>query len=133
MSFELLYLRFIDLCRFFNSLVESLVDSLLKSGNESFDKFSHTHLHFGSNESLFAKGNLHYEYFDSLSKFNEIALPPKQAFYSNLTISDISDDDYLRTHKIWQTFGCKTSKDYHDFYMQCDILLLTKFLRIFAR
>jgi hypothetical protein len=53
-SFEMLYLRFIDSCQFLNASLEALVDSLVKSCDEPFDKFKHSRLHMGSNELLFA-------------------------------------------------------------------------------
>jgi hypothetical protein len=48
----------------------------------------------GTNELLFAKGIFPYEFFDSLEKFNETQLPPKEAFYSNLNEESITDEEY---------------------------------------
>jgi hypothetical protein len=123
-AFEMLHLRFIDSCQFLNAKLESLVESLSKSCDEPYDKFKHTRLHMGTNELLFAKGVFPYEYFNSLDKFDETSLPPKDAFYSNLTMESISDDDYLRAQNIWQTFECRTFKQYHDHYLKTDCLLL---------
>ena len=39
------------------------------------------------------KGVYPYEYMDSFKRFNETSLPQKQAFYSTLTDSGISDED----------------------------------------
>ena len=36
---------------------------------------------------------------DSCGKFDETALPPKEAFYSNLNLEDISNKDYAHTQK----------------------------------
>ena len=46
------------------------------------------------------KGVYPYEYMDSWEKFNEIALPPKKNFYSNLNLENISDEDYKHAQKI---------------------------------
>ena len=43
---------------------------------------------------LLRKGVYPYEYMSSWDKFAETKLPPKEAFYSNLYISDISKYDY---------------------------------------
>ena len=43
---------------------------------------------------LLRKGVYPYEYMDSWEKFDETTLPPKEAFYSNLNLEDISDEDY---------------------------------------
>jgi hypothetical protein len=123
-SFELLYLRFIDSCQFLSALLESLVGSLAKSCNEPYDKFKHTRFHMGQIELLFSKGIFPYEYFHTLDKFSETSLPLKDSFYSNLSMVGITDEDYDRAQKIWHTSGCKTFKDYHDHYLKTDVLLL---------
>ena len=43
---------------------------------------------------LLGKGVYSYEYMDSWEKFDETALPSKEAFYSNLNLENISDEDY---------------------------------------
>ena len=43
---------------------------------------------------LLRKGVYPYEYMDSWEKFDETTLPPKEAFYSNLNLEDISDENY---------------------------------------
>ena len=40
------------------------------------------------------KGVYPCEYMDSCERFNEISLPDKEAFYSNLNMEDITDVDY---------------------------------------
>ena len=51
---------------------------------------------------LLRKGVYPYEHTDNWEKFDENILPPKEAFYSNLNLEDISDEDY--THA--QSMGC---------------------------
>ena len=46
------------------------------------------------------KGVYPYDYFTSFDKFREKQLPTKEAFYSNLTESNIEDDEYERAQKI---------------------------------
>ena len=50
---------------------------------------------------LLRKGVYPYGYMDSWEKFDETALPPKEAFYSNLNLEDISDEDYKYAQKEW--------------------------------
>jgi hypothetical protein len=123
-SFEFLYMRFIDSLQFLSSSLEQLVCSLAASCETPFSKFTHTRQHMGDNKLLFAKGQFPYEYFNSLERFNETCLPPKEKFYSNMSMSEISDDDYARAQDVWKTFNCKTFKDYHDIYLKTDVLLL---------
>ena len=61
---------------------------------------------------------------DSWERFNETSLPPKESFYSELNLEDISDKDYLHAQKEWDVFEIKNSGEYHDLYVQSDTLLL---------
>ena len=61
---------------------------------------------------------------DSWEKFNETTLPPKEAFYSNLNLEDISDEDYAHVQKVWDVFEIKNLVEYHDLYVLSDTLLL---------
>ena len=56
---------------------------------------------------LLRKGVYLYEYVSSWDKFEEMKLPPKEAFRSKLNMSDISDHDYERAQKVWKVFGLK--------------------------
>ena len=73
---------------------------------------------------LLRKGVHPHKYMDSWEKFNETALPPKEAIYSNLNLEDISDDDYAHAQKVWDAFEINNLGDYHDLYVQSDTLLL---------
>ena len=66
---------------------------------------------------ILRKGVYPYEHMDSFEKFNETSLPPKEAFYSKLTDSHISDDDYEHAKKVWKAYECETLGDYHDLYL----------------
>ena len=54
------------------------------------------------------KGVYPYEYMDSFQGFNETSLPPKKAFYSTLTQTGISDEDYEHAKKVWEAYECET-------------------------
>ena len=71
------------------------------------------------------KGDYPYEYMDFWEKFNKTALPSKEAFYSNLNLENISDEDYTHTQKVWDVFKIKNLGEYHDIYVKVDILLLS--------
>ena len=62
---------------------------------------------------------------DNWEKFDETALPLKEAFYSNLDLEDISDEDYSHVQKVWDVFEINNIGDYHDLYFQSDTLLPT--------
>ena len=63
---------------------------------------------------LLRKGVYPYEYMDSWEKFDENTLPPKEAFYSNLNVKDITDKDHEHDQKVWNIFKIKNLGEYHD-------------------
>ena len=74
---------------------------------------------------LLRKGVYPYECMDSWKKFNKTTWPPKEAFYSNLDLEDISNEDYAHAQKVWDVSKTKNLGEYQDFYVQSDTLLLT--------
>ena len=73
---------------------------------------------------LLRKGVYPYEYMDSLEKFNEISLPSKKYFYSNLNMENIDDIDYRHGNNVFKRFQLKNLGEDHDLYVQIDTLLL---------
>ena len=61
---------------------------------------------------LLRKGVYPYEDMDNWEKFDETTLPPKEAFYSNLNLEDISDEDYTHAQKVWDVFEIKKLGEY---------------------
>ena len=113
-------IRFIDSFKFMSTSLESLVNNLPDDAFNNLERY-----YKGEKLSLVkGKGFYPYEYMDSLERFKENKLPPKEAFYSRLTGEGISDEDYERAKKVWKVFGMKTLQDYHDLYNVTDVLLL---------
>ena len=48
-----------------------------------------------------------YEYIDSWKRFDEKTIPPKEAFYSELNLENITDKDYEHVEKLWEEFEIK--------------------------
>ena len=112
-------IRFLDSFKFLQTSLANLVSNL------SPDDFHNTKHTFKTNTSLLTrKGVYPYDYVSSLDKLSETQLPTKDEFYSKLNDEDISDEDYQHAIKVWNKFGCKTIKDYHDLYLKSDVLLL---------
>ena len=57
--------------------------------------------------SLLRKSVCPYEYMDSCEKFDETSLSDKKAFYSELNLEDIIDEDYEHAQKVWKVFEIK--------------------------
>ena len=64
-------------------------------------------------------------------KFKE-QLPSKEKFHSSLTSKKISAKEYKHVLKVWNKFEMKTMKDYHYFYLKCDVLLLANIFEKFT-
>ena len=67
----------------------------------------------------------------SWNKFKETQLHPKEAFYSKLNMSDISNEDYEHAQKVWKGFDMKNLGEYHDLYLKTDVLLLSNVFETF--
>ena len=70
---------------------------------------------------------------DRWDKFNEISIPNKESFYSNLTMENITEMDYIHANNVFKTFKLNNLDDYHDLYVQSDTLLLTDVFENFRK
>ena len=73
---------------------------------------------------------------DSFKRSSEKKLLDKECFYSSVkdgttTANDkklnghISNENYLTCNKIWNEFNMKNTDDYHDHYLNKDVLLFS--------
>ena len=123
-----LELRFIDSYKFLQTSLANLVKNLQP------DDFYNTKEIFRENVDLLTrKGVYPYDYVSSIEKLSETQLPPKEEFCSKLNDECISDDDYQHAINVWNTFTCKTIRDYHDLCLKSDVLLLRMYFRIFEQ
>ena len=72
---------------------------------------------------LLGKGVYPQEYMNSWEKFDEISIPPEEAFHSKLNLENITDGDYARVQKLWEVFKIENLGKFHDLYNQCDTIL----------
>ena len=121
-------LRFIDSIKFMSSSLDSLVNNLTRGGNEffSFDEYNEHQC-----ELLIRKGIYPYEYMDSWDRFEETKLPPKDSFYSALSMSGVIETDYEHACKVWREFGINNMGEYHDLYLKTDVILLANVFEAF--
>ena len=104
------------------SSLENLVRNLAKF---DLEKLKETEKSFGDGVKLLSrKGIYPYDYMSKIEKFSETQLPPKEDFYSKLNVCGVSGDDYNHVKKVWKEFGIKHLGEYHDLYLQSDVLLL---------
>ncbi|CAB4002301.1 Hypothetical predicted protein, partial [Paramuricea clavata] len=121
-------LVFIDSLQFMSTSLEKLVANLKGQAldEELSLKFPITSQRF-QGESLklvTQKGVFPYDHFTSLETTKETQLPSKDAFFSTLYDTPVSDKDYQRAQTVWSHFNMSTFNDYLELYQETDILLL---------
>ena len=70
---------------------------------------------------------------DSWERFNEVSLPDKKPFYSELILEDISNEDYIHAQKLFEEFELKDQGGCHDLYLKSDVLLLADVFENFRK
>ena len=125
---QLIELRFIDSFKFMSSSLDSLTKNLVGSGKKLFGFEDYSELQYNL---LTRKGVYPYEYINSWDRFEETQLPPISAFYSNLNMSSIREEDYQHAQRVWKEFGIRDLRDYHDLYLRTDVVLLANVYEAF--
>ena len=104
---------------------------------ELIERFASTYKFCNNNLNKFVmllrKGVYPYEYMDGWDKFNETSIPSKESFYSNLTMENITETDYIHANNVFKTFKLNNLGDYHDLYVQSDTLLLADVFENFRK
>ena len=125
---KLIELRFIDSFKFMSSSLDSLTKNLVRGGKKLFGFEDYSELQY---DLLTRKGVYPYEYINSWDQFNETQLPPKDAFYINLNMSSISEEDYQHAQRVWKEFGVHNLGDYHNLYLRRDVVLMANMFEAF--
>lgn len=115
--------KFIDSFRFMAASLDQL-SSILPSDKKMILRQEFNNLDDGKLAMLERKGVFPYDFVDSWEKLDFNMLPDKDSFYSKLTESHISDDEYAFAQTVWNAFDINTLGDYADLYLKTDVLLL---------
>jgi hypothetical protein len=108
-------MRFIDSLQFISASLDELISNVVKNPHRESRGLSGLH-----NSTVQRKGVFPYDW-DWWSHLDDTCLPPKEAFYSRLSESHISDADYDFAQEVWNREGCRTFGDYHDLYLRVDV------------
>ena len=121
-----------------SSSLEKLTESLLKVGEHKFKHLEHmANQRYGRDGAavnlklLTRKGVFPYEYLKHMDVLDETQLPPREAFASRLSGSEISEADYAHAQNVWKTFRCRTMRDYLELYLFTDVCLLADVFQTF--
>lgn len=118
-----IFFRFIDSFRFMANSLSDLVSFLPRDQfpilTKQFPGLSKNKISLIKKKGIFP-----YDYVDSIQKLHSNKLPEKTHFFSKLTSSHISDDEYKHAQKVWKLFGIKNMKEYAELYLKTDVLLL---------
>lgn len=78
------------------------------------------------------KGVFCYSYLTSLDEFRQMTeIPPKEAFYNDLSEKHISSQEHEHAKKVFKAFHCRTMEDYLLVYNYSDVVLLLEGLLYF--
>lgn len=117
---ENLNVKYIDTFQFMASSLERLASNLPKHAFKNIKRFFREE----DIELVTKKGVYPYEYTSSWEILEETSLPPIEKFYSTLTDSNISNEDYAHAKAVWNRFNCQNLGEYSDLYLKTDVLLL---------
>ena len=67
----------------------------------------------------------------SRDKFEEPQLPPTEAFYISLNMSNVSEGDYEHVQRVWKEFRTRNLGEYHDLYLKTDVILIANVFEAF--
>ena len=123
-------LRFIDSFKFMSSSLDSLINNLACGNNKFFGFEDYNESQY---KLLIRKGIYPYEYMDDWDKFRETILPPKEAFYSILTMAVVNEEDHEHARRVWAEFGINNLGEYHDLYLKMDVILLANVFEAFRK
>ena len=114
-----------------SSSLDSPVNNLAGGGNYHF--FGFEEYNENQYKLLTHKGIYPYEYMTDWDKFKETKLPLREAFYSKLNMSGVSEEDHERPDRTWKEFGLADLGEYHNLYLKTDVILLSNVFETFRK
>jgi hypothetical protein len=127
-------IRFINSYRFLSLSLEGLAKTLRSDDfcelKNQIEKDYGSEEHF---ELLRQKGIFPYNYMTDFEKFKETKLPSIDHFYSDLTLENITQDEYRHAQNVWNTFKIKKLREYTELYLKTDVMLLADIFQNFRK
>lgn len=132
--------EFMDSFAMLPSSLDSLVSSLRTESNCDFKILDQMPIWKEKNldkqqfkQLLLRKGIFCYEWLSNVEKLKEKKLPKKKCFFSKLTNSGVTDEEYEYAKLVFKTFKCESMHDYLTLYQETDTYLLAEVLFSFRK
>ena len=125
---------FRDSLQFLFAFLEKLEASLAKVGRKYFQNLHDvvTDVYPEADVKLLERKKVFcYDYLDSLARLDELALPPREAFFNKLGSVECSQADYAHAQHVWKNFHCQSFKEYMALFLLSDICLLADVFKAF--
>jgi hypothetical protein len=122
--------QFMDSMDFLSGSLASITNDLVLS-NHDFPLLAKTNMYETEEQKqlLLRKGVFPYSMVrDHVQLLGITSLPPKEAFYSDLSQHEISEEDYAHAQAVWTAFKCRDLLDYMFLYLRLDTILLSESL-----
>jgi hypothetical protein len=127
--------KFLDSMSFLNSGLGNLAGNMVAGNPRSAPRFHEAFSQKGLNKTdrlrVKRKGLFPYKWFDSVAKLDATAFPSREQFFNDFSGEECSVEDYEQARWVWERFGCTTFRDYHDLYLEADVLLLADVFEAF--
>ncbi|XP_066585614.1 uncharacterized protein [Prorops nasuta] len=117
-----------NLEQFLNTSLSKLSQTLCKSDMKIVRENCINNTEF---ELVTQKGVFPYDYLDNWDKFEDTTLPKYEDFYSELSLCNITLEEYEHAKKVWKIFNIKNLGEYSDLYLKTDVLLLADIFQTF--
>ena len=120
-----------DSMSFMDGSLEKLTDTLVKSRHE-FNILKEVFSSEKRQKLVLRKGVYPYEYCTSVELLEKTKqLPALECFYSTLSNSSVSKEDYNHAKIVWKEFDCANMLDYTRLYVVSDAVLLAEVIQRF--
>ena len=115
---------FKDSFSFMETSLSELASLLREKGIDKFHNMKRYLPEEKTMHMMLRKGVFPYSYMDNEQRLKDTELPPKEAFYNDLTQSHIGDAEYSFARFVWDEMECRTFQDYMETYLATDVMLL---------
>jgi hypothetical protein len=122
---------FLDSLSFLNASLGELMNDLTRNEKHPFKIIDQLQLYPEKStrlkKLLLRKGVYPYEYVTNLEKLKRTkCIPKKKHFFSTLSNSNISQEDYIHAKRVFKHFKCENMIDYTELYCAMDVGILAE-------